>query len=45
MKLRLALLLCVLSLLLTGCGYWLVEDAPIQVGNPVVHATLAPAAG
>lgn len=43
MKIRLALLLCALSLLLTGCGYWLVEDAPVQVGDPVIRATLAPA--
>ena len=31
------MLLCVLCMLLTGCGYWLVEDAPVQVGSPVVR--------
>ena len=33
MKIRLALLLCALMLLLCGCGYWVVEDAPVQVGH------------
>ena len=37
MKMKLALLLCLLSLLLTACGYWIVEDAPVQVGSSVVH--------
>ena len=33
MKIRLALLLCALMLFLCGCGYWVVEDAPVQVGS------------
>ena len=41
MKIRLALL-CVLCTLLTGCGYWIVEDAPVQVGSPVVCTTAIP---
>lgn len=30
---KLIALLTVLALLLTGCGYLLVEDAPVQVGS------------
>ena len=41
MKIRLALL-CALCMLLTGCGYWVVEEAPIQVGSPVIHASSVP---
>ena len=37
MKMKLALLLCLLSMLLTACGYWIVEDNPVQVGSSVVH--------
>lgn len=32
MKIRLALLLCLLTVLLTACGYWIVEDVPMQIG-------------
>ena len=35
MKKRLALLICLLALLLTACGYWVVEEAPVQVGASV----------
>jgi len=42
MKIRLALLVCMLSLLLTSCGYWIVEDAPVQVGSAVVRTTSIP---
>ena len=42
MKIRLALLLCMLCVLLTACGYWIVEDAPVQVGSAVVRATSVP---
>ena len=42
MKIRLALLLCMLCLLLTACGYWIVEDAPVQVGSAVVRTTAIP---
>lgn len=41
MKLKLALLLIV-AMLLTGCGYWVVEVAPVQVGEAVVHVTPVP---
>jgi hypothetical protein len=37
MKMKLALLLCLLSMMLTACGYWIVEDAPVQVGSSVMH--------
>lgn len=41
-KLRFALMLLALTLLLGGCGYWLVEDAPITVGSEVHIVTPAP---
>lgn len=38
MKTRLAaLLIALLALLLTGCSYWVVEDAPVQVGVSVIR--------
>ncbi len=42
MRFKLALLLAVVAVLLTGCGYWIVEDAPVQVGS--AHCTQVPAA-
>lgn len=42
MKMKLALLLCLLSMLLTACSYWIVEDAPVQVGSSVVHSASVP---
>lgn len=36
MRLRLLALLCVLALLLGGCGYWIVEAAPEQVGSSLL---------
>ena len=42
MRFRLALLLAALAVLLTGCGYWVVEDAPVQVGAPAAQSTLPP---
>ena len=44
MKLRLAILLLALALLLCGCGYWAVEEAPIQVGDSVILITPVPEA-
>ena len=38
-----ALLLAALALLV-GCGYWVIEDAPIQVGDAIVRVTQAPEA-
>ena len=35
-------LLVLLALLLGGCGYWAVEEAPVQVGNPVIRVTPTP---
>ena len=37
MKIRLAALICLIALLLSGCGYWVVEDAPVQVGSSVIQ--------
>lgn len=37
MKLKLALVIAVLAMLLSGCGYMLVEDAPVRVGSPSVR--------
>lgn len=33
MKMRLALLIILTAMLLGGCSYWVVEDAPVQVGS------------
>ena len=33
MRLKLAILLAAMAVLLTGCDYWVVEDAPVQVGS------------
>ena len=33
MRLRLMLLLLATAVLLSSCGYWVVEDAPVQVGS------------
>ena len=38
MRLRLAMLLIATALLLSGCGYWVVEDAPVQVGSAYVSS-------
>lgn len=38
MRLRLMLLLILAAVLLTGCGYWVVEDAPVQVGSAYVSS-------
>ena len=32
-------LLVLLALLLGGCGYWAVEEAPITVGDAVIRPT------
>ena len=42
MKLRLALLICLIACMLSACGYWVVEDAPVQVGSAVVRTTSIP---
>jgi len=36
-KLRLAALLAAIVLLLSACSYWVIEDAPVQVGSAVVQ--------
>lgn len=38
MRLRLMLLLIATAVLLTGCGYWVVEDVPVQVGSAYVSS-------
>lgn len=37
MKIRLAALICMIALLLSGCAYFLVEEAPVQVGSAVIR--------
>lgn len=32
-RIRLVLVLLLTAVLLSGCGYWVVEDAPVQVGS------------
>ena len=39
------LLIAALVPLLGGCGYWAVEEAPVQVGNSVIRATQFPESG
>ena len=38
MRLRLMLLLLATAVLLSSCGYWVVEDAPVQVGSAYVSS-------
>ena len=37
MRMKLALLLAVLAVLLSGCSYMLVEESPVQVGSPSIQ--------
>ena len=32
-RIRLVLVLLLTAVLLSGCGYWVLEDAPVQVGS------------
>ena len=41
MKIRLALLICILAVVLTSCGYHLVEEESVQVGSAYVRPTIA----
>ena len=41
MKIRLALLLALMAIMLSSCGYFLVEDANVQVGSSVERAAEA----
>ena len=48
MRIRLALLLLATAVLLSGCGYWVVEDAPVQVGSAYADScvrVLSPSSG
>lgn len=38
MKIQLALLLALLAVMLSACGYWVVEEAPVQVGSSVYQS-------
>ena len=42
MKFRLIALLVLLCLLLGGCSYWVIEEAPVQVGSAYIRPTAAP---
>ena len=42
MKIRLLIALLAALTLLTACGYWVVEEAPIQVGEAVIRVTPIP---
>jgi len=37
MRMKLAALLILLALLLGGCNFWVVEDAPVQVGSVYIQ--------
>lgn len=38
MRRKLALMLAVLAAILAGCGYMVVEDAPVRVGSPSIQS-------
>lgn len=42
MRKWLAMLLVLLALALSGCSYWVVEDAPVQVGSAYLQPTEHP---
>lgn len=42
MKIRLAVLICLLAAMLCACSYHLVEDEPVQVGSAVIRQTAMP---
>lgn len=37
MRIRWIALLLLLAALLSGCGYWVVEENPVQIGSPTVQ--------
>lgn len=37
MRVRLFALLILLAVLLSGCGYWVVEERPVQIGSAVAQ--------
>ena len=37
MRKKIALLLALLALCLSACGYMVVEDTPVQVGSPAIR--------
>lgn len=41
MKIRLAILIGLMAVLLSGCSYWLVEEAPVQIGSPVMQESIS----
>jgi len=41
MKIRLAVMIGLIAVLLCACSYHLVEDNPLQVGNPVIRQTIS----
>lgn len=42
MKIKWLIVLLAALTLLGGCGYWAVEEAPVQVGNSVIYITPIP---
>jgi len=38
MKIRLMLLVCMLAVMLSACSYWVIEEAPVQVGQSTVQS-------
>ena len=42
LKALVLLLIAALVPLLGGCGYWAVEEAPVQVGDAVIRVTQVP---
>ena len=44
MRIKLLIVLLAALTLLSGCGYWALEEAPIQVGDAVIRITPVPTA-
>ena len=45
MRIKLLIVLLAALTLLGGCGYWAIEEAPVQVGDAVIRITPIPADG
>lgn len=40
MRVRLLALLILLAVLLSGCGYWVVEERPVQIGSAIAQENI-----
>ena len=37
MKIRLAILIGLIAVMLTACGYWVVEESPVKIGSAALQ--------